>query len=230
MQVASKFMGAALAALLVLAGCGGGGGYAEGPEAEAAAFLEDAGDEEQAAALREAMAQGPVAATTCRAGRPCRLSGSIAARGTGEMLVDGCSPVTLTATGGAILNASFIGSLQRAGRYTVRVSSGTYRYSSKVSAMTCDTPSGPITVPGNTVSGTVAARTGNVIVVSDGRNLTATGTMIGAPPPGCTGGNRFTGTVIGLSNPMVTLTGTMSCSIAGANVRVVSTVKMVGAP
>lgn len=229
MQVGSKFMGAAVAALLVLAGCGGGD--AEGPEPEAAAFLEDAADDEQAAALRQAMAQGPVAATTCRAGRPCRLSGSIAAKGTGQLMVDGCSPVTLTASGGAILNASFTGSLQRAGRYNVRVSSGTYRYTSKVSAMTCSLPGGgSITVPGDTIKGVVAARTGNVIVVSDGRNLTATGTMIGAPPPGCMGGNRFTGTVIGLSNPMVTLTGTMSCNIAGASVRVISTVKMVGAP
>jgi hypothetical protein len=228
MQVPNKFMGAAVAALVVLAGCGGGD--AEGPEPDAAAFLEDAADGEQAAALQEAMAQGPVAATTCRVGRPCRLSGSIAATGTGELLVDGCSPVTLTASGGAILNASFTGNLQRAGRYTVRVSSGTYRYTSKVSAMTCDTPGGPITVPGDIIKGVVAARTGNVIVVSDGRNLTATGTMIGAPPPGCTGGNRFTGTVIGLANQMVTLKGTMSCNIAGATVRVTSTVKMVEAP
>ena len=227
MQVASTFVGVALV-LLGLAGCGGGD--PEGPDPEAAAFLEDAADDEQAALMRAALEQEPLAASSCRAGRPCRLSGSIVAKGTGQFNAPGCQPVTLTASGGAILNASFIGSLQRAGRYNVRVSSGTYRYTSKVSAMTCDTPGGPITIPGDTVTGTVAARTGNVIVVSDGRNLTVTGALIGAPPPGCTGGNRFAGTVIGLSNPMVTLTGAMSCNIGGASVRVASTVKMVGAP
>ncbi|MEJ5992687.1 hypothetical protein WG902_22045 [Ramlibacter sp. PS3R-8] len=229
MHFAVKFVGAALAAVLVLAGCGGGD--SEGPEAEAAAFLEDA-DPEQAAEMRALMAQGPVAAASCRAGRPCRLAGSVVAKGRADFTMPGCSTLTSTVSGGAIVNASFIGSLQRAGRYNVRVSTGTFRITTKTSAMTCQVPgSPPITVPAplpTTVF--MPARVGNVVVTSDGHRLTVVDTLLGAPPPGCTGGNRFTGTVIGLSNPMVTLTGTMTCNIAGATATVTHTVKLVGAP
>lgn len=227
MQIASRFVGAALAATMVLAGCGGGD--SEGPEPEAAAFLEDA-DTEQAAELRALMEQGPIAAASCRAGRTCRLSGSVVDRGSGQFIVTGCSTVKTSSSGRAILNASFTGSLQRPGRYVVRVSSGTYRFDTTVSSMTCQTPGGPITVPGNTSSNVVAARTGNVVVVSDGQNLTVTGTMVGTTPPGCTGGNRYTGNVTGLANPMVTLRGAMTCSMGGGTFTVTSTVKLVGAP
>lgn len=229
MQVANRFVGAALAVVLVLSGCGGGD--AETPEPEAAAFLEDAADGEQAAQLQALMAQGPLAASSCRAGRPCRLSGSVADRGRGQFTPPNSSTITTTSSGAAILNVTFIGSLQRAGRYNVRVSSGTYRYSTTVSAFTTQLPGGgSITIPGRTDSGVLPGRTGNVLVVSDGRNLTVAGPMIGSTPPGCTGGDRYAGTVIGLANPMVTLTGSMRCQIAGATMTVTSTVKLVGAP
>jgi hypothetical protein len=228
MHVANRFVGAAAAVVMVaLAGCGGGD--AEGPEPEAAAFLADAADAEQAAGLQAAMEPEPlVAALGCRVGRTCRLSGSVVDRGSGEFIIAGCSPVTASSSGRAILNVSFTGSLQQAGRYVVRVSSGTYRFETTVSSMTCQTPGGPITVPGNTSSNVVAARTGNVVVISDGRNLTVTGSMVGTTPPGCTGGNRYVGDVIGLSNPMVTLRGFMSCTMGGGTFRVTSTVKLAG--
>jgi hypothetical protein len=229
MHIASRFVGAAVAVAMVsLAGCGGGGGDSEGPEPEAAAFLADAADAEQAAGLQADMEQAPLAALGCRAGRTCRLSGSVVDRGSGEFIIPGCSPVTTSSSGRAILNVSFTGSLQQAGRYRVRVSSGTYRFETTVSSMTCQTPGGPITVPGNTSSNVVAAQTGNVIVVSDGHNLTVTGTMVGTTPPGCTGGNRYVGDVIGLSNPMVTLHGSMACTIGGGTFRMKSTVKLIG--
>ncbi|MCE3273153.1 MAG: hypothetical protein K0S57_3550 [Ramlibacter sp.] len=230
MQVANKFVGAALAGVLGLAGCGGGD--AEGPEPEAAAFLEDAADGEQAAALQEAMAQGPVAASTCRAGRPCRLSGSVVIKGRAEFDTPGCSTLTSTVSGGAIVNASFTGTFQRAGRYNVRVNTGQFTFITTTSSMTCQFPgSPPITIPAPPPTKVfVPPRAGNVVVTSDGSNLTVVGTLLGTPPPGCTGGNRFTGADIGLSNPMVTLKGTMSCNIGGASVRVTSTVKMLGAP
>ena len=230
MQVAGRFVGAAVGAVLALAGCGGGG--AGDGEPEAAAFLEDAADDEQAAELRAALEGGTVAALAgCRAGRTCRLSGSVVDRGSGQFTVTGCSAVTASSSGRAILNASFTGSLQRPGRYVVRVSSGTYRFDTTVSSMTCSLPGGgSFTVPGNTNSHVVAARSGNVTVVSDGRNLTVTGNMVGSVPPGCTGGNRYTGTVIGLANPMVTLRGSMTCTIGSGHFTVTSTVKLVGAP
>jgi hypothetical protein len=229
MKVASRFAGAAVAAVVVvLAGCGGGD--AEGPEPDAAAFLEDTADDEQAAEMRAVLEHGPDAASGCRAGRTCRLSGSLVDRGSGKFTISGCSTVTSSSSGRAILNASFTGSLQRPGRYVVRVSSGTYRFETTVSSMTCQSPSGPITVPGRTTSNVVAARAGNVVVISDGHNLTVTGAMVGTTPPGCTGGNRYVGTVIGLSNPMVSLRGTMTCSIGGGTFNVTSTVKLIGVP
>lgn len=227
MQVARKFVGAALAA--VLAGCGGGD--AEGPEPEAAAFLADAVDDEQATQLQALMADGPVAAASCRAGRTCRLAGSVVSKGRGQFTPPGCSTLTASSFGRAMLNATFQGTFQRPGRYNVRVSMGGYRIDTTVSSMTCQLPGGgSLTVPGRTQSNPMAARNFNVVVVSDGRNLTVNGALAGIPPTGCTGGNRFTGADIGIANPMVTLTSTMNCNIAGVSVTVTHTVKMLGAP
>jgi hypothetical protein len=230
MKVASRFVPAALgAAMVVLAGCGGGD--PEGPEPEAAAFLEDAADDEQAAELRAAMEHGPVAASSCRAGRPCRLAGSIVSKGSGQFTPPGCSTLTTTSFGRAIVNVTFQGTLQRPGRYNARVSMGTYPIDTTVSPMTCQLPGGgSFTVTGWTESHKVPARTFNVIVVSDGRNLTVNGALAGAPPVGCTGGDRFTGADIGLANPMVTLKSTMRCNIAGVAMTVTHTVKLLGAP
>jgi hypothetical protein len=180
--------------------------------------------------MQAAMEQAPAGAASCRPGRTCRLSGSIVDRGTGRFTTPGCSTLTTTSFGRAILNASLTGSLQRPGRYNVRVTSGSYRLDTTVSPLTCSVPgAGSITIPGDSSSRFLRPSTGTVLVVSDGSNLTVTGNLIGSAPPGCTGGNRFVGTVIGLSNPMVTLRGSMTCNVAGATFTVTSTVKMVGA-
>lgn len=229
MQVANRFVGAAVVAVLALAGCGGGD--SEGPEPEAAAFVADAADDEQAAQLQALMAEGPIAAASCRAGRTCRLGGSVVSRGRGQFTPPGCSTLTATSFGRAMLNVTFQGTLQRPGRYNARVSMGSYPIDTTVSSLTCPLPGGgSLTVPGRTESRIAPARTFNVIVVSDGRNLTVDGALTGAPPTGCTGGDRFTGADIGIANPMVTLTATMRCNIAGVAMTVTHTVKLLGVP
>ena len=59
-------------------------------------------------------------------------------------------------------------------------------------------------VSGDTVSGALSASKGTVRIVSRGRNLLVSGNRIGNRLPECTGGDRFTDTVVGQSKPMLT--------------------------
>jgi hypothetical protein len=141
---------------------------------------------------------------------------------------NGCGAVNVTASGGAILNAVVNGNLQVPGNYVAQVSGGTFGETSTFSGTTCDFGAGPQQIPGLSSSDSVAAFAGVVNIVSDGTNLVASGPLIGGTPAGCVGGDTAVGTVIGLSNPMVTLTSVMQCNIDGAIVNSTLTVKMIG--
>lgn len=158
-----------------------------------------------------------------------KFSGSIL--NSGSLVIpaqNGCTSVTVTSSGGGILNATVNGDVQTPGTYIAQVSSGSFLETATSSTSTCTAGNSTVIVPGTSSSATVPPFSGSVTIVSDGTHLTVSGPLIGSPPAGCSGGNTATGTVIGLSNPMVTLASTMTCTINGATFSDTMTVKMVG--
>ncbi len=158
------------------------------------------------------------------------LSGSYTLTGTGTTTpVAGCTAATATSSAQGIVNATVNGNLQTAGTYTANVSMGSLTVTTTVSSTTCTSGGQTITVPGQTSTATVPAATSSVSVVSDGTHLTISGPLLGTDPSGCTGGSSATGTVTGLSNPLVSLSSAMTCTIANAGTASeTATIKMVG--
>ena len=158
------------------------------------------------------------------------LSGSYTLTGTGTTTaVAGCTAATITSSGQGIVNATVNGNVQTAGTYAVNVSMASFIVTTTISSTTCTSGGQTITVPGQTSTATVPAATSSVSVVSDGTNLTISGPLLGTDPSGCTGGSSATGTVTGLANPLVSLSSTMTCTVANAgSYSDTATIKMVG--
>ena len=181
--------------------------------------------------------QASVAAISASPNAPAAPANPASTKLSGSVLVvskdtlpagNGCSAVTVTSSGGAILNATVNGNLQSAGNYTAQVSAGTLRYTTTGAPFQCSVAGVVFNDPGFSESNVFPPFAGNVNVASDGTNLTVTGALLGGLPAGCVGGDIARGTVIGLANPMVSLTSNVTCSIAGATVVTTLSIKMVG--
>lgn len=161
------------------------------------------------------------------------LNGTILVSGSGTLPASsGCTAATWSASGGGILNAVINGNIQTPGIYAANFSSPGFIETISISSMTCTSGSIVTTVPSQTTSTTVPPFAGN-------GNISVTSSFVGAtltmpnnnyvPPAGCTGGNVVAGTDVGLSNPLITLSTSVSCSVAGSAFTVGATAKLVGA-
>ena len=157
------------------------------------------------------------------------FSGTFADAGSGTLTAGaGCTGGNVVDGFGGTLTATANGNLQVAGTYTVSVSASSFTDQTTISSSSCTVAGSTITVPGSSNSTTYPAFTGNLTVVSDGSHLTVSGPLLGSLPSGCSGSANATGSILGLSNPMMTLTQSITCSMSGAVTTDTLTVKLVG--
>lgn len=162
-----------------------------------------------------------------------KLSGSILVTGSGSVTpVSGCTTPTWTATGGGIVNAVVAGDIQTPGTYDMTINVGSFRQVIYISGFSCTSGNITTSVPAQTVTSTASpfADTGQITVAKafSGNTLTMPNSGV-TPPAGCTGGGDLSGSDVGLSNPLITLTSTLSCDFSGAKFTITETAKLVGA-
>lgn len=164
-------------------------------------------------------------------GKTYKLSGSVVETARVVSPLDAsCTPATLTtsANAGAILNVTVSGDIQKAGTYAGQFTSGSFQVVVNENGFTCQVAGAPPFVKAATSQpSTVAPSSGQVTIVSDGTRLTVTG-LEQMNVPGCVGG-QLTGSVIGLANPMVTLSSTVTCTTGASTLTFTDTIKLVGA-
>jgi hypothetical protein len=162
-----------------------------------------------------------------------KLSGTILVNGGATIpATAGASAITVAASGGGILNATVNGNVQAPGTYTATFSSPGFIETVTVSSFTVTSGGVTTTIPGSTTTVTVPPfnGTGTITVSGSTGNLMLTMPNPNySPPAGCTGGSTISGTNVGLSNPLVTLSTEVSCTVQSATVTVGATAKLVGA-
>lgn len=170
-------------------------------------------------------------APVLRSDSTTHLSGTIVTTGSGTIpATANCSQGTWSTSGGGILNAVVKGNIQQPGTYAVNFYSPGFQQTTTFSAIQCTTSTGTVVIPGSTQSSQVPPVNGtdNVTVSAGfgGTNLSLGSAQV---PAGCTGG-QVTGTNVGASNPLITLSVAVSCATAAGNFSVQGTAKLVGAP
>ncbi|MHB8667264.1 MAG: hypothetical protein ACYC7B_07070 [Burkholderiales bacterium] len=160
-----------------------------------------------------------------------KLSGTILVSGSGTIpATGGCTSATWSASGGGILNATVNGNIQKAGVYPVSFSSPGFQETISVSSMTCTSGTVTTTIPASTTTSSVPPFAANdtitVTAAFSGNALALASNS--APPAGCTGG-AVTGTDVGASNPLITMSTAVTCAAQSASFTVSATAKLVGA-
>ncbi|MES2604683.1 MAG: hypothetical protein V4603_07070, partial [Pseudomonadota bacterium] len=150
-------------------------------------------------------------------GAQWRLTGSLVETGTVQVAaIPGCTALTATGRGGEIVNMTVDGNIMNAGLYNATITTGSYYGSVTTSEFSCTVGTTTVKTPAKTTSHTSSGFTGNLQIRNTGGSaLTVTGNLIQNVPAGCVMA-PITGTVIGLSNPMVTLNSTLTCNFEGA--------------
>lgn len=160
-----------------------------------------------------------------------KLSGSILISGSSTLpSVTGCTTQTWTAGGGGIVNAVVDGNIQVPGTYPITFTFTNYKQTASISSVTCQsngvsTTIPAVTAPPSTTPSVVGTDLITVTPAFSGNTLSLSKVV---PPAGCTGGT-FTGTDVGLSNPLITMTSTFTCTVEGAKFPLTQTMKLVGA-
>jgi hypothetical protein len=162
-----------------------------------------------------------------------KLNGTIVVSGSGTIpAVAGCTAGTWTTSGGGILDATVQGNLQDAGTYAATFSSPGFLQTTTVSSITCTAGGVTTTLQGQSIDSQVppfgGSGTVTVTAAFGGTTLTIPNSNY-TPPAGCSGGDVIAGSDVGLSNPLVTLSTAVSCSVSGATLTIDSTAKLVGA-
>jgi hypothetical protein len=170
-------------------------------------------------------------APTITANSTTKLSGTILVGGSGTIpATGGCTSATWSASGGGILNATVNGNIQNPGAYPVSFSSPGFEETISVSSLTCTSGTITTTIPGSTTTSIVPPFAANdtitVTPASSGNSLSLANSS--APPAGCTGG-AITGSDVGLSNPLITMSTAITCAVQSASFTVSATAKLVGA-
>lgn len=160
-----------------------------------------------------------------------KLSGTVLVSGSGIVPgVAGCTDATWTAGGGGILNATVSGNIQTAGTYPVTFASPGFEVTTSLSSITCTSGNVTTTVPASTTVSNVPpfgqSSTITVAPAFSGNSLSLADNS--TPPAGCTGGS-ITGNDIGASNPLITLSTTLACTVQGSSLTATATAKLVGA-
>jgi hypothetical protein len=167
------------------------------------------------------------------AGGVTKLSGTIVVSGSGTVPgVAGCTDLTWSANGGGIVNATVDGDIQTAGAYPVSFASPGFRETIATSDVTCTSGGLTTTVPGSTTTYSVSPFDGNgqiTVTAGSAGNALSLVTSGYTPPEGCNGGGVVSGTDVGRSNPLITLSTAVNCSIGSATASVSATAKLVGA-
>ena len=147
-------------------------------------------------------------------------------------VVSGCPSGTASFSGGGILNAVVSGNLQVPGAYATTWSSPGFQANIKIVIPDCTIPGDPpITIPGDTFNEAygVPPMTGNsTLTVVSAFGGTALSIPAAQAPAGCAA-SAVTGSNIGLANPLVTLSTSITCSVAGATINGTAVAKLVGA-
>ena len=159
-----------------------------------------------------------------------KLSGTIVVSGGGALTGTLC-PGSFTFSGGGILNATVGGNIQSPGTYAVNWTSPGFQEMETVTIQTCTPPGATQPIPGTsqTSTSTVPPFNGNgqMTVIS-----ALTGTTLAIPtaqaPAGCVA-SPVTGTDVGMSNPLITISTGVTCTVQGANLTAGVTAKLVGA-
>lgn len=159
-----------------------------------------------------------------------KLNGTMLVTGSATSSADGCTDLIVTYRGGGILNAIVNGNIQQPGSYPVTFSSSNFEATTTRSSVTCTSGGVTTTIPGSTKKSSEPPlnETNTIIVTPAFSGNTLTFAINGNPPAGCSGG-QLTGTDVGLSNPLITLTKTVNCTEQGATATVTLTAKLVGA-
>ncbi|MEJ6024356.1 DUF4214 domain-containing protein [Ramlibacter sp. PS4R-6] len=160
------------------------------------------------------------------AGGSTRLAGTIGVGGSVSTSVDGAS-VNASWQGGGVINMVVQGDITQPGAHGVNYSTPGMVVGINVvvtvPGFPTQTQRAAVNTPGLQGNGTITVTAG-----FGGNSLTL---PVNAPlPAGCSGTQQFTGTDVGLSNPMITMSMPMTCSIDGVTVTVTVTMKLVGAP
>ena len=166
-----------------------------------------------------------------RMGNMSKLSGTMLVTGSGTVpAAAGCTSVAWQASGGGILNAMVSGDIQNAGTYPVTFSSPGFLTTISISPFSCTAGGSTTTYPATTSTSTVPPFSGTdtvTVTPALGGNSLSLG-QSSTPPSGCVGGN-VSGTDVGLSNPLITLSTSVTCTVQGASATVSVTAKLVGA-
>ncbi len=160
-----------------------------------------------------------------------KLSGTILYSGSGTVQgPSGCTNASITFSGGSILNATVNGDIQTVGTYNATFTTPPFAVTMHISSFSCTSGTSTTTVPASTQTATVPAISGsNPVIVSSafsGHNISM---PTDALPAGCSGSPSMSGVDVGLANPMMTLTQSITCSEANSTFTVTATAKLVGA-
>ncbi len=161
-----------------------------------------------------------------------KLSGTIVVSGSGTIpAANGFSAINVSASGGGILNATVHGNIQNAGTYPVSFSSpgfeltinvGAYTYTDSLGNVTnyaaSTTPSNVSPFGQNDTVTVAPAFSGNSLSLANAANA----------PAGCSGG-AISGTDVGASNPLITMSTAVTCTEVGSSFTLTATAKLVGA-
>lgn len=159
-----------------------------------------------------------------------KLSGTILVTGSGTIPAVGSVPSgSYSYSGGGILNATVSGDIQTPGTYAASWSTPGFFVTTtiKIPGYTVGTTYFPPMTTTQTENLPPISGNSPITVASafSGNTLTVPG---GTPPSGCSM-TDVTGQDIGLSNPLITLTQSISCNISGGTDNATVTIKMVGA-
>ncbi|HTH79840.1 MAG TPA: DUF4214 domain-containing protein [Ramlibacter sp.] len=161
-----------------------------------------------------------------------KLSGTIVVAGSGTFPIPNCPSGTVTFSGGGILNATVNGDVTTPGAYATNWTSPGFQESVTIDIPQCTIPGNPpIVIPEdsstNLISTPPVAGNSQLTVTSafTGTNLSM---PAGQAPDGCVLA-PIAGTDIGASNPLITLTTSVTCQINGADINATVTAKLVGA-
>ncbi len=164
-----------------------------------------------------------------------RLSGTILY--TGSLTVpgtNGCTDILVTVRGGSILNVTVSGNVQNPGTYQAILSAPAMTATAYFSEYTCTIGNQQYPYPATTLSAPTQSYSGaNTITVTPvfgGNNISIPMGLPTGTGYDCSGQDSLSGTDVGLANPMMTLSQTISCAAQGLPpITLTATAKLVGA-
>jgi hypothetical protein len=161
-----------------------------------------------------------------------KLSGTIVVSGSGTIPIPNCPTGTVTFSGGGILNAIVNGDLQVPGAYTTQWTSPGFQESVTVDIPECALPGNPpVVIPeykATDIESTPPFAGNSQLTVASAFIGTNLSMPAGQAQAGCALA-PITGTDIGASNPLITLTTSINCLVDGAAINATVTAKLVGA-